>query len=64
MAQCVAFSVEALSGIFDLNHAPFFQSFVEVRVERSKKRVVFSLNGVNGPLQCCKSAERYSRRYA
>jgi hypothetical protein len=44
------FSVEALSGIFDFNHAPFFQSFMEVRVERSKRRVVLSLNGVNGPL--------------
>ena len=45
------FSVEAFSGIFDFNHAPFFQSFMEVRVERSKKRVVLILNGVNGPLQ-------------
>jgi hypothetical protein len=45
------FSVEALSGIFDFNHAPFFQSFVQVRVERSKKRVVLILNGVDGPLR-------------
>ena len=45
------FSVEAFSGIFDFNRAPFFQSFMEVRVERSKKRVVLILNGVNGPLQ-------------
>ncbi len=45
------FSVEALSGIFDFNRAPFFQSFMEVRVERSKKRVVLILNGVHGPLQ-------------
>ena len=44
------FSVEALSGLFDFNHAPFFQSFMEVRVERSKKRVVLVLNGVHGPL--------------
>ena len=44
------FSVEALSGIFDFNRAPFFQSFMEVRVERSKKRVVLVLNGVHGPL--------------
>ena len=44
------FSIEALSGLFDFNHAPFFQSFVEVRVERSKKRVVLILNGVDGPL--------------
>ena len=45
------FSVEALSGLFDFNHAPYFQSFMEVRVERSKKRVVLILNGVHGPLQ-------------
>ena len=45
------FSVEALSGLFDFNHAPFFQSFMEVRVERSKKRVVLILNGVDGPLR-------------
>jgi hypothetical protein len=45
------FSVEALSGVFDFNHAPFFQSFMEVRVERSKKRVVLVLNGVDGPLR-------------
>ena len=44
------FNVEALSGIFDFNRAPFFQSFMEVRVERSKRRVVLVLNGVNGPL--------------
>jgi hypothetical protein len=45
------FIVEAFSGIFDFNRAPFFQSFMEVRVERSKKRVVLILNGVHGPLQ-------------
>jgi len=45
------FSVEALSGVFDFNHAPFFQSFMEVRVERSKQRVVLILNGVHGPLR-------------
>ena len=44
------FSVEALSGLFDFNRAPFFQSFLEVRVERSKRRVVLALNGTNGPL--------------
>jgi hypothetical protein len=44
------FSVEALSGLFDFNQAPFFQSFMEVRVERSKRRVVLILNGVSGPL--------------
>jgi len=45
------FSVEALSGLFDFNRAPFFQSFLEVRVERSKRRVVLALNGTNGPLR-------------
>jgi Calcineurin-like phosphoesterase/Short repeat of unknown function (DUF308) len=45
------FHIEALSGLFDFNRAPFFQSFMEVRVERSKRRVVLALNGVHGPLQ-------------
>jgi len=33
------------------HHAPFYQSFVEVRVERSKNRVVFALHGTNGPIR-------------
>ncbi|HEX7283169.1 MAG TPA: metallophosphoesterase, partial [Vicinamibacterales bacterium] len=45
------FSVEALSAVFDFNRAPFFQSFVEVRVERSRSRVVFAVIGVDGPLR-------------
>lgn len=45
------FSVEALSAVFDFNRAPFFQSFVEVRVERSRQRVVFAVYGVDGPLR-------------
>jgi hypothetical protein len=45
------FSIETFSGIFDFNRPPFFQSFMEVRVERSKKRFVLILNGVHGPLQ-------------
>jgi uncharacterized membrane protein HdeD (DUF308 family) len=44
------FSIEAMSGLFDFNRAPFFQSFMEVRVERSKRRVVLILNGVDGPI--------------
>jgi Calcineurin-like phosphoesterase len=44
-------SSETLSGMFDFNHAPFFQSFMEVRVEASKARVVLLLHGVNGPLK-------------
>ena len=31
--------------------APFYQSFMEVRVERSKNRVVFLLHGANGPVR-------------
>jgi uncharacterized membrane protein HdeD (DUF308 family) len=45
------FSVEALSGVFDFNRAPYYQSFVEVRVERSAGRVVFAVIGVDGPLR-------------
>jgi Calcineurin-like phosphoesterase len=30
-------SIETLSGMFDFNHAPFYQSLMEVRVERSKQ---------------------------
>ena len=45
------FSVEALSAVFDFNRAPYFQSFVEVRVERSRHRVVFAVIGVDGPLR-------------
>ena len=33
------FSVEWLSGAFDYNVAPFLQSFMEIRVEPSAKRV-------------------------
>jgi hypothetical protein len=40
-----------VSGAFDFNSAPFFQSFMEVRVERSQNRVRFLLHGVNGPLR-------------
>ena len=45
------FSVEALSAVFDFNRAPFFQSFIEVRVERSRNRVVLAVMGVDGPLR-------------
>jgi uncharacterized membrane protein HdeD (DUF308 family) len=44
-------SVESLSGVFDFNHAPFFQSFIEVKVERSQQRVRLLLFGVNGQLR-------------
>jgi hypothetical protein len=44
-------TAEPLSGIFDFNHAPYFQSFVEVRVERSAQRVRVILHGAGGPLR-------------
>jgi hypothetical protein len=34
------FSAEYLSAMFDYNVSPFFQSFIEIKVERSKNRVV------------------------
>ena len=45
------FDSEMVSGAFDFNRAPFFQSFLEVRVERSMQQVRFLLHGVNGPLR-------------
>jgi hypothetical protein len=54
------FSVEALSAVFDFNRAPFFQSFAEVRVERS--RIASSLRCSAWTVRCggviCRSAER------
>jgi uncharacterized membrane protein HdeD (DUF308 family)/3',5'-cyclic AMP phosphodiesterase CpdA len=44
-------SVEWLSAAFDYNFAPFFQSFVEVRVEPSARRVRFLPWGVHGRLK-------------
>jgi 3',5'-cyclic AMP phosphodiesterase CpdA len=44
------FSAEWLSAAFDYNVAPFFQSFVEVRVERSTGRILLRPYGVNGRL--------------
>ncbi len=45
------FDSEMVSGAFDFNRAPYFQSFVEVSVERSNNRVRFLLYGVNGQLR-------------
>jgi hypothetical protein len=45
------FAVETLSGVFDFNRAPFYQSFMEVRVEGARDRVVVLLHGVDGPLR-------------
>ena len=45
------FDSETVSGAFDFNRAPFFQSFLEVNVEPSQNRVRLALYGVNGPLR-------------
>ena len=45
------FSAEYMSALFDYNVAPFFQSFVEVRVEPSRQRVRILPYGVRGPLR-------------
>ena len=45
------FSAEWLSAAFDANVAPFYQSFVEVRVEPSKDRVRLLPYGVHGRLR-------------
>ncbi|MEO8573937.1 MAG: DUF308 domain-containing protein, partial [Pyrinomonadaceae bacterium] len=45
------FDSEMVSGAFDFNRAPFFQSFLEVRVERSQNRVRLLPYGVNGRLR-------------
>ena len=44
-------SAEKLSGVFDFNRAPFFQSFAEVRIEGSADRVHVVMHGVHGPLR-------------
>jgi 3',5'-cyclic AMP phosphodiesterase CpdA/uncharacterized membrane protein HdeD (DUF308 family) len=44
------YSAELLSAAFDYNVAPFFQSFVEVRVESSANRVRLIPYGVHGRL--------------
>jgi hypothetical protein len=44
-------SAETLGAAFDFNAAPFFQSFMEVRVERSKDTVRLLLHGTNGQLK-------------
>jgi hypothetical protein len=45
------FSVEWLSAAFDFNVAPFYQSFVEVRVEPSARRIRVMPYGVSGRLR-------------
>ena len=45
------FTSEALAGAFDYNHAPYLQSFVEVRVEPSADRLRLLPWGPHGRLQ-------------
>jgi len=45
------FSAEWLSAVFDYNVAPFFQSFVEVKVEPSARRVRVLPYGIHGRLR-------------
>jgi uncharacterized membrane protein HdeD (DUF308 family) len=44
------FSAEFLSAAFDVNVAPYYQSFMEVRVEPSKRRLVLIPYGIHGRL--------------
>ena len=44
------FSAEWLSAVFDYNVAPFFQSFVKVRVERSSGKIRLLPYGIHGQL--------------
>jgi uncharacterized membrane protein HdeD (DUF308 family) len=44
-------TAETLAGAFSFNHAPYLQSFVEVRVEGSKNQVRLTPYGANGPLR-------------
>jgi hypothetical protein len=50
-AERLAVCPEALTSVFDFNPVPFFQSFVEVRVEGSANAVRLLLYGANGRLR-------------
>ena len=54
------FSAEWLSAVFDYNVAPFFQSFVEVKVEPSANRVRIVPYGVHGRLRWAEVAKSES----
>ena len=45
------FSAEWLSAAFDYNQAPYFQSFMEIRVEKSQNRIRLIPYGINGQLK-------------
>jgi hypothetical protein len=56
------FSAEWLSGLFDYNVAPFFQSFFEVSVEPSARRIRLIPYGVHGRLKWKEIAHAPSMR--
>jgi uncharacterized membrane protein HdeD (DUF308 family)/3',5'-cyclic AMP phosphodiesterase CpdA len=58
------FTAEWLSAAFDYNVAPFFQSFVEVKVEPSANRVRLVPHGVHGRLTWGELASAERRRAA
>jgi hypothetical protein len=45
------FSAEWLSAAFDYNQAPYFQSFMEIKVEKSRNRIRLIPYGIHGQLQ-------------
>ncbi len=45
------FSAEWLSAAFDYNQAPYFQSFMEIKVEKSRNRVRLIPYGIHGQLR-------------
>lgn len=45
------FSAEWLSAAFDYNQSPYFQSFMEIRVEKSMNRIRLIPYGINGQLR-------------
>jgi hypothetical protein len=50
-ADFTNFSPKWLSAAFDANVAPFYQSFIEVRVDSSTKRIRLKPYGVNDRLR-------------
>jgi uncharacterized membrane protein HdeD (DUF308 family)/3',5'-cyclic AMP phosphodiesterase CpdA len=45
------FSAEWLSAAFDYNQAPYFQSFLEIKVEKSRNRIRIIPYGIHGQLR-------------
>ncbi|MGB5393493.1 MAG: metallophosphoesterase [Lutimonas sp.] len=45
------FSAEWLSAAFDYNQTPYFQSFMEIKVEKSQNRIRLIPYGINGQLR-------------